>query len=138
MKKIVSLLFSLALFSILHAQYKVTFILKENTTILHDSIYVAGTFNNWNDSANSFYLMKPHGEKEKSITLNIKGGAQKYKFHRGNWRTVEKQLDGAEVADRVITIRKDTVLMDSVSSWLDRRIGQIRNSIPDLSKIGYL
>ncbi len=119
MKKFFCLLFLIISCFLLQAQYKVTFIIKEKTAIIHDSIYVAGTFNNWNDSATALYLMKPHGEKEKSITLNIKGGAQKYKFHRGNWRTVEKQLNGAEVADRVITILKDTLLIDSVSSWLD-------------------
>ncbi|HOZ77903.1 MAG TPA: ATP-binding protein [Ferruginibacter sp.] len=120
MQKIVYLLIVLFSSVLVQAQYKVTFIVKENTAIIHDSIYVAGTFNNWDEAANPLYLMKPHGKKEKSITLNTKAGTIKYKFHRGNWRTVEKQLNGAEVADRSITIRKDTVLIDSVSSWLDQ------------------
>jgi len=120
MQKIVYLLIVLFSSVLVQAQYKVTFIVKENTAIIHDSIYVAGTFNNWDEAANPLYLMKPHGKKEKSITLNIKAGTIKYKFHRGNWRTVEKQLNGAEVTDRSITIRKDTVLIDSVSSWLDQ------------------
>jgi len=120
MQKIVYLLIVLFSSVLVQAQYKVTFIVKENTAIIHDSIYVAGTFNNWDEAANPLYLMKPHGKKEKSITLNIKAGTIKYKLHRGNWRTVEKQLNGAEVADRSITIRKDTVLIDSVSSWLDQ------------------
>ncbi|HPH92029.1 MAG TPA: ATP-binding protein [Ferruginibacter sp.] len=120
MQKIVYLLIVLFSSVLVQAQYKVTFIVKENTAIIHDSIYVAGTFNNWDEAANPLYLMKPHGKKEKSITLNTKAGTIKYKFHRGNWRTVEKQLNGAEVTDRSITIRKDTVLIDSVSSWLDQ------------------
>jgi signal transduction histidine kinase len=120
MQKIVYLLIVLFSSVLLQAQYKVTFIVKENTAIIHDSIFVAGNFNNWDNNANPVYLMKPHGEKEKSITLNIKAGTIQYKFHRGSWRTVEKQLNGAEVADREITIRKDTVLMDSVSSWMDQ------------------
>ena len=142
MKKTISLLFFFFLFSMLHAQYKVTFIIKEKTAIIHDSIYVAGTFNNWDEAANPLYLMKPHGEKEKSITLNIKGGAQKYKFHRGNWRTVEKQLNGAEVADREITIRKDTVLIDSVSSWLDQffvdKWQALSQPLPDTNRLKIL
>ena len=120
MQKTVSLLIVLFTSVLVQAQYKVTFIVKENTAIIHDSIYVAGTFNNWDEAANPLYLMKPHGKKEKSITLNTKAGTIKYKFHRGNWRTVEKQLNGAEVTDRSIIIRKDTVLIDSVSSWLDQ------------------
>lgn len=120
MQKTVSLLIVLFSPVLLQAQYKVTFIVKENTAIVHDSIYVAGTFNNWDTTASPVYLMKPHGEKEKSITLIIKAGPVKYKFHRGNWRTVEKQLNGSEVADREITIRKDTVLRDIVQSWMDQ------------------
>ena len=142
MKKIVSLVLFLLLFSTLHAQYKVTFIVKENTTIPHDSIYVAGTFNNWDATANPVYLMKPHGQKEKSITLNVKAGTIKYKFHRGNWRTVEKKFNGDEVADREITIRKDTVLIDSVSSWLDQffvdKWQALSQPLPDTNRLKIL
>jgi len=142
MQKTVSLLIVLFSSVLLQAQYKVTFIVKENTAIIHDSIYIAGTFNNWDEAANPLYLMKPHGEKKKSITLNINAGTIKYKFHRGNWRTVEKQLNGAEVADRVITIRKDTAIADSVSSWLDQffvdKWQTLSQSLPDTSRLKML
>ncbi len=142
MQKIVSLLIVLFSPVLLQAQYKVTFIVKENTAIIHDSIYIAGTFNNWDEAANPLYLMKPHGEKKKSIILNIKAGTIKYKFHRGNWRTVEKQLNGAEVADREITIRKDTVITDSVNSWLDQffvdKWQTLSQPLPDTSRLKML
>ncbi|MES2850933.1 MAG: hypothetical protein V4685_17915, partial [Bacteroidota bacterium] len=142
MKKILCLSFLLLSFMLLKAQYKVTFIVKEKTAIIHDSIFVAGTFNNWDITGSPVYLMKPHREKEKSITLNIKAGVQKYKFHRGNWRTVEKQLNGAEVADREITIRKDTVLIDSVSSWMDQffidKWKNLSQPLPDTNRLKIL
>ena len=120
MKKYLSLLILLFLFSGSNAQYKVQFILKEKTTIHHDSIYVTGTFNNWDSAANKNYLMKPHGDNEKSITLYLKPGEIRYKFHRGSWLSVEKEYYGNEVPDRVIVIHKDTTFIDSVVSWRDQ------------------
>ena len=120
MKKISSLLFFLFLFSMLHAQYKVKFIVKEKTAIHHDSIFITGTFSNWDSTVNKNFLMQPPAANEKSIVLNLKAGVIRYKFHRGSWYNVEKQLYGGEVPDRVVTIRKDTVLVDSVVCWRDQ------------------
>jgi two-component system, NtrC family, sensor kinase len=119
MKRTFSLLLLISLFSTLHAQYKVQFIVKEKTAIHRDSIYITGTFNNWDSGGNLTYLMQPHGENEKSIVLNLNEGIIGYKFTRGNWFRVEKHYNGDEVADRVININKDTVLTDSVESWRD-------------------
>lgn len=116
MNKIISTTILVFLLAHLQAQIKVTFIVKENTTIKHARIFVTGSFSNWDSTANTAYLMKPYGEKEKSITLNLKAGPLRYKFHRGSWFTVEKQFMGDEVADRVIIIRKDTVLKDEVDA----------------------
>ena len=120
MKNILSLAFFLFIISSLHAQYKVQFIVKEKTAIHHDSIFITGTFINWDSTANSNYLLHPYGENEKSITLKLKAGVTKYKFHRGSWLSVEKQDNGDEVPDHIITINKDTTLIDSVLRWRDQ------------------
>jgi len=60
MKKFLCLFIALFSCALLQAQVKVTFIVKDNSTIHHDSIYIAGTFNNWDEKANPLYLMKPH------------------------------------------------------------------------------
>ena len=120
MRKIICSALFLICFVELQAQCKVTFILSEHTTIVHGSIYVTGSFNNWDSSANPSYLMKPRGGKEKSITLNLKAGSLTYKFHRGSWFTVEKLFNGEEVPDRLLDIRKDTVIKDDVSAWRDQ------------------
>jgi len=120
MKRLLIIIFLLHLFSFVYAQYKVRFVLKEKTAIHNDSIYITGTFNNWDSTANPKYLLKPYGANEKSIVLDFKAGPIKYKFHRGNWFTVEKQYYGREVSDRNCTVKKDITLVDSVSAWRDQ------------------
>src|SRR5665647_1117027 len=122
MRKKLSIAFCLFLFFAGHAQYKVRFVVKEKTTIQHDSIYVTGTFSNWDSTANKNYLLQPYGKDEKSIVLDLPKGTIRYKFHRGSWFTVEKQYNGDEVPDRVVTINKDITLIDSVFSWRDQLI----------------
>ncbi len=122
MSKKIFLVFCMFLPFALHAQYKVRFVLKEQTAIHHDSIYVTGTFSNWDSTANKNYLLQPYGKDEKSIVLNLPPGTIRYKFHRGSWFTVEKQYNGNEVADRVVSISKDVTLIDSVVSWRDQLI----------------
>jgi signal transduction histidine kinase len=142
MKKIILLIILLFSFVQMQAQIKVTFIVKENTTIKHKSIFVTGSFSNWDSTANPVYLMKPFGEKEKIITLNLKPGIIRYKFHRGSWFTVEKQFMGLEVPDRIINIRKDTVLKDEINAWRDEFLTDkwkmLSQQIPDTTRMRYL
>ncbi|MGE5393697.1 MAG: ATP-binding protein [Candidatus Saccharibacteria bacterium] len=121
-KYINTLLFLILIFTIAQAQYKVRFIVKESTVSRHDSIYIAGTFNQWDSLANPKYLMKPTGVNEKSIVLNLPAGTIQYKFHRGSWFTVEKQYDGNEIPNHTITINKDTSLTHHIVAWRDQLI----------------
>jgi signal transduction histidine kinase len=98
----------------------VTFLLKEKTAIQHDSIFITGNFTNWDSTANKNYLLNTIGDHSKSIILNLKAGEIKYKYHRGSWLTVEKLDGGDEVPDRIITIKKDTTITDSVERWRDQ------------------
>jgi signal transduction histidine kinase len=122
-KYIIALLLLVSISSIMaQAQYHVRFVVKENTVTHHDSIYITGTFNQWDSLANPKYLMKPTAINEKSIVLNLPAGTIQYKFHRGNWLTVEKQYNGDEIPNRVITINKDTSVTNNIISWRDRLI----------------
>src|SRR5688500_786691 len=120
MKKGLLILVHVLISVIVFAQYKVRFIVKENTFIKHDSIFVTGSFRNWDPAANVRYLMKPDGTNEKSVVLNLKGGRIWYKYTRGNWLTVEKDRNGWEIPDRSVTINKDTTLWDTVEAWRDQ------------------
>ena len=128
MKRLISLLILVSLFVTVQAQYKVQFMLKEKSYTHHDSIYIAGTFNNWDSTPNPRYLLRPLTGNEKSIILNLKAGPIKYKFHRGSWLKVEKQYWGLEVPDRNYTVRKDITLVDSVLSWRDQVLSDNKNA----------
>ena len=104
------------------AQYKIKFLLKENAPITRDSVYLAGTFNDWNGDFNKNYLLKKGPGNQHSIVLNLPAGEIRYKYHRGNWISVEKSADGNETPDRVRMINKDITLIDSVDSWQDQII----------------
>jgi signal transduction histidine kinase len=115
-------IFTLMMFyavSVLHAQHKVRIIVKEFTTIKHDSIYISGSFNNWDSSASIKYRLHPTKTGEKFIVLNLPIGNYFYKYTRGNWSTVEKQWSGYEQPNRIISVQKDTTIRDTVFAWRD-------------------
>lgn len=122
MKKRWLLFFLLGFFVTARAQYKVRFVLIEHTAIQHDSIYVTGTFSNWDSAFNKNYLLQPYGKNKKSIVITVPAGTLRYKFHRGSWLTVEKQYDANEVPDRTVTISRDSVFTDTVVCWRDEVI----------------
>jgi two-component system, NtrC family, sensor kinase len=104
---------------VLRAQYNVRIVLREQTFIRHDSIYVTGSFSNWDSTPNPKYRLQPLSGGEKVIVLRVKGGPLQYKFHRGSWQTVEKHVYGYEVLDRTANITRDTTLTDMVACWRD-------------------
>jgi len=122
MRRLVALFVLLACFSPAESQHKITIVLLERTAIPHDSIYVVGTFSNWDSTPNPNFLMKPAGGRTKKIELNLPAGVIAFKFHRGSWRTVEKSVYGEEIANRSVTIRKDTILRAEVLAWRDQVI----------------
>ncbi len=139
MKKTGCLFFCLVFYFLSQAQYKVRFIVKENTSIKHNNFYITGTFSNWDSTANINYQLQPNGENESSIVISLTPGTHRYKFHRGSWLTVEKQFGGDEVPDRIVTISKDTTLTDSVMGWRDEIIKDkwltLTYERPDSSKV---
>jgi len=102
-----------------NAQVKVKFELIDKSIFPHDSIFIAESFNNWDEKSNVNYLLYPIKSKQKSITFWLKPGIYRYKFHRGNWLSVEKTAANEEVMDREIKISRDTVLKHEVFSWRD-------------------
>ena len=120
MRRLFSVLFFLFSASFAHAQFKIRFIVKELTEIKHDSVYIAGTFNNWDSLANPKYKLQSIGNNEFSIVLNISPGTHRFKITRGNWLTVEKQVNGDEIPDHIIQIKKDTTFRETIRAWRDQ------------------
>ncbi len=124
------------------AQHSVKFILAEKTCIAHDSIFITGTFSNWDSTSNQKYLLKRVGDRQFSITLSVPAGPLKYKFTRGTWLNVEKRYFGSEVVDRLIDVSNDMVLKDTILAWRDELLSDkwcwLEKATADTDKINVL
>lgn len=81
------------------------------------NIYVAGNFNFW-DPGDQSYQMWLQSDSTYIIELPRIFGSISYKFTRGDWSTVEKNLCGNEITDRLIHDKQDTIY-HSIESWAD-------------------
>jgi signal transduction histidine kinase len=102
------------------AQFTVNFTVREATAIKHDSVYITGTFADWDSSANPKYLLQNLPDGRKFISLKLPAGEHRYKFTRGGWLTVEKGLFGSEIADKIINVTKDTAIEYTIEAYRDQ------------------
>lgn len=103
----------------LQAQYSLRLVVTGVATKQLDEIYVAGNFNNWNPYNDTFKL-KPFGRGRKAIVLkDIPAGSYKFKFTRGNWKTVETAANGVDIADREAVVNGDTSINITIEGWKD-------------------
>jgi len=81
-------------------------------------IYITGNFNDW-DPGDAKYQLNLADDSNYYITLPPGFGAIDYKFTRGDWTTVEKDICGDEIDNReLFTADADTV-SNSIESWND-------------------
>jgi metallo-beta-lactamase class B len=102
------------------AQVTISLTVSENTPP-NDSIFVAGTFNNWNPKASAFRLIKEGSIYR--IVLPAGSGTAKFKFTRGSWETVEGTATGGFVPDRTFNYSSGLQLNLSVLGWEDKKSG---------------
>jgi len=89
-----------------------------NTPASHkDTIYIAGSFNNWNPSNENFRSLP--GGKGYVFKLDLSPGYYEYKLTRGGWGKVETSADGKDIQNRELRISKDTTLNNIVGEWKD-------------------
>lgn len=100
------------------AQNKVRFIVQEKLPQKNDSIYISGTFNNWNTGAKK-YKLQPVDSSHQLIILNLPAGKCEYKFTRGNWLLVEKDDACQEIENRRAEIHADTTINIIIPKWND-------------------
>lgn len=85
------------------------------------TVFVAGSFNNWNPAAPGFQL-QPGGEGTYSLTLadSIRG-AVAFKFTLGGWDVVETDSSGQDVPNRTFTVPATGAVTytGTVSGWND-------------------
>ncbi|RIE01353.1 alpha-amylase [Cohnella faecalis] len=92
-----------------------------STTTSSDSVYITGSFNNW-DPAGSSYKMTRNSDGTYSIVLNVTSGtAIQFKFTRGTWASAEANSNGSDTANRSYTMTGSTqTLSQTVQKWKDK------------------
>jgi metallo-beta-lactamase class B len=94
------------------------------------TIYVAGTFNDWNPAAPDCRLTA-RGAGQYAITLaDAVRGPVEFKVTLGSWETVEVSASGGDVPNRTFTVPPSGAAMYSgaVAAWKDPRAARPRPS----------
>lgn len=97
----------------------------------HKSVtFLAGSFNHWNPG-DTRYNLTVLDSTHKFINLkNLTRGKYFFKFTRGDWSTVESTKYGFNIEDRIVEIKKDTILKLVIAGWLDDYLDLSR--LPDI------
>ncbi|MEZ5197194.1 MAG: hypothetical protein R2764_12570 [Bacteroidales bacterium] len=82
------------------------------------AIYVAGNFNNW-DPGDQRYQLQLNKDSSYTIKLPPGFGSVEYKFTRGDWTTVEKDICGYEIGNRSTLLGESDTVSNSILSWGD-------------------
>jgi len=81
------------------------------------TVFIAGTFNNWNPSDSSCCMKRidsKHYTIEVPCFMNKK---YSYKYTLGSWKSVEKATDGKDIENRTFTASKKLKIKDEVAQW---------------------
>ena len=101
---------------------QVTFVVESlpANTPVQDNLYIAGDFSGWNPNM-AQYMMHKNEQGKWSITLPAQttGTVIEYKFTRGSWATVEKGVNGEEIANRKYTFGNSSPVSITIYNWAD-------------------
>ncbi len=99
---------------------QVTFIIESlpNTTPNEDTIFISGTFNNWQVN-NASYMLHPQLDGKYSVTLLVDTGIIEFKFTRGSWLKVETSKTNEYIQNRTIDCRKQKTYIAKIENWQD-------------------
>lgn len=89
-------------------------------TATADTIFIAGSFNNWNPGSPDWAL-SPSGNGKWSILMPATSFPAEFKFTRGDWSWTEADQHGMYVPNRVYRPGKDTLLELTVLGWEDMK-----------------
>lgn len=83
-----------------------------------DSVFIAGSFNNWNPVVNGSSFSKINGTDYIDIE-DLKAGYHQFKFTRGSWQSSECNTNGTTVGNRQINLLSDTSIEVLIQAWQD-------------------
>lgn len=98
-----------------------------------DTVYIVGTLNDWDPD--ELAMNKVNLNSWQRILELAENSSFEYKYTRGNWETVEKDVAGEEIKNRTLsTDSTDFSLNDEVVNWRDNVIPpEAENISPILS-----
>lgn len=89
-------------------------------TPLLDTIFIAGTFNNWNAGDKNYMLIKKPDNTWQITLTQPAGTAIEYKFTRGTWASVETKADGSFQPNRKYTFTNTSASRNiTIGNWQD-------------------
>jgi len=99
---------------------QITFIIESlpNATPEEDTIFICGTFNNWNVHDKN-YILHPQLNGSYSTTFQIDTTEIQYKFSRGNWMKVETDQNNEYLGNRIYNISQRKTVLVSIQNWQD-------------------
>jgi len=96
-----------------------------------ETVFVAGSFNNWN-LHDELCRLKKGDDGTFSISFpNVPAGDYEYKFTKGAWESVETTSDGRQIANRSLKLISDTTLNVDIAGWSEAKPRVIPHSMND-------
>lgn len=83
-----------------------------------EPFYFASNINRWNPG-DSRYQLVVNSDSVYQIVLPPGFGKVEYKFTRGDWRSVETDLCGRDIENRVFILSRDDTIHHIIESWHD-------------------
>jgi predicted alpha/beta superfamily hydrolase len=93
-------------------------LLLQPSTHATDTIFVAGSFNNW-QPGKSEYSFSKEGENLSVQIKDVPAGVYEFKCTRGSWQKTECAVDGSTTDNHVIKVSSDTTIDLSIAAWSD-------------------
>jgi predicted alpha/beta superfamily hydrolase len=84
----------------------------------NDSLFVAGSFNNWNAHSTS-HVMQRDDAGGYHIVLELMPGEYEFKITRGSWDNVESGNNAFPVENHSVHVKSDTTVSVAISEWAD-------------------
>src|SRR5262245_23032523 len=92
------------------SQHKVQFIVSSlPSNRSPDSLYIAGSFNNWNTQDKNYFFQK-NEKGSYSVGMKLEDGMYEFKITRGAWDKVECKKGGADIQNRSLQLSSDTTI----------------------------
>lgn len=90
-------------------------------TPLTDTLFIAGTFNNWNPGDANWRLRRNSRGQWQIVVTQPAGTIIEYKFTRGNWGSVETKANGSFQPNRSYTFTNTQTRRNiSIGDWQDQ------------------